>query len=232
MYKILFAIFLINHTSNTFSQEKVTIKRFNIIYSFTNIDRISEVYIDHQKKQYLTNNYFIHSSSNSIIHLQNTTTVQLSKKPKYTSLSNFTKTTCKYISKEIESISKNYRHRVMKLHNLSLPNDKYSFQTNGNKIVRGIWYDHYTDTYTANPSDLDIDHIISIKEVFCKNYMNWTLIQFEKYINSYTLATLIPANLNENRYKKNSSPTYLPPNPHFQPIFIDMKKLTSKIYNF
>ncbi len=42
--------------------------------------------------------------------------------------------------------------------------EKVTLDKKGCEVVKGKWYDPYTDKYFANPGDLDIDHFVPLGE--------------------------------------------------------------------
>ena len=41
-------------------------------------------------------------------------------------------------------------------------------------IVSGKWYDKYTGKYFTNPKDLDIDHLVPLKNAYISGASNWS----------------------------------------------------------
>lgn len=43
-----------------------------------------------------------------------------------------------------------------------------------NRIVSGRWYDKYTGKYFDDPKDLDIDHLVPLKNAYISGASNWS----------------------------------------------------------
>ncbi|XP_060085375.1 uncharacterized protein LOC132564765 [Ylistrum balloti] len=79
------------------------------------------------------------------------------------------------------------------------------------KVVSGEWYDPYTDTAYYNASEVDIDHIIPLKEAWLSGAKNWTRKQKRVFANDPD--NLIPVGKSINRKKGAKDPSqWLPPN--------------------
>ena len=81
-------------------------------------------------------------------------------------------------------------------------------------IRMGLWHDPYTDTMFEDASDLDIDHIIPLKEAHESGANKWSADQRGLFANDYQDArNLIPVWNSVNRSKGAKDPAeWLPPN--------------------
>jgi hypothetical protein len=55
----------------------------------------------------------------------------------------------------------------------------------GCEVVKGKWYDPYTDKYFTNPSDLDIDHFVPLGEVDRSGGHEWPKNKKMNYANDF-----------------------------------------------
>ena len=51
---------------------------------------------------------------------------------------------------------------------------KVTLDKKGCKVIKGRWYDLYTDKYFTNPNDLDVDHFVPLGEVDRSGGNKWT----------------------------------------------------------
>lgn len=91
---------------------------------------------------------------------------------------------------------------------------KFNLSTNADKsackIHRGKWYLPYTGQYTANPSDIDIDHIVTLKFAFEHGADKWSSEKKELFANDPQ--NLLPVKASANRSKgAKSIKEWLPP---------------------
>lgn len=78
------------------------------------------------------------------------------------------------------------------------------------KVITGKWYDPYSGEYFTNPSDLDIDHIVPLKETWRSGGNEWSKKQGEQYANDFDV--LIPVYKSLNRQKSDKDiAEWLPP---------------------
>ena len=62
----------------------------------------------------------------------------------------------------------NTRHEVLAEESLIKP------VISNNKVISGKWFDKYTGKYFTNPSDLDIDHLVPLKNAYISGASNWS----------------------------------------------------------
>ena len=74
----------------------------------------------------------------------------------------------------------NTRHEVLAEESLIKP------VISNNKVIKGKWFDKYTGKYFTNPSDLDIDHLVPLKNAHISGASNWSKKKKNRYYN-YTL---------------------------------------------
>lgn len=87
-----------------------------------------------------------------------------------------------------------------------------------NKVVYGKWFDKYTGKYFTNPNDLDIDHLVPLKNAYISGASNWSKRKKNRYYNYLKYDNhLIAVSKNVNRNKSDKSPVeWLPPNKEYQ----------------
>jgi hypothetical protein len=92
----------------------------------------------------------------------------------------------------------------------------------GCKVVKGKWYDPYTDKYFTNPRDLDIDHFVPLKEVDISGGWRWSEDKKMQYANDLDDPDiLIAVSKTANRAKGSKDPSdWLPPNVKYQCEYI------------
>ena len=106
----------------------------------------------------------------------------------------------------------NTRHEVLAEESLIKP------VISNNKVVSGKWFDKYTGKYFTNPSDLDIDHLVPLKNAYISGASNWSKKKKSRYYNYLKYDNhLIAVSKSANRNKSDKSPVdWLPPNEEYQ----------------
>ena len=106
----------------------------------------------------------------------------------------------------------NTRHEVLAEESLIKP------IVSNNKVVSGKWFDKYTGKYFTNPSDLDIDHLVPLKNAYISGASNWSKKKKNRYYNYLKYDNhLIAVSKSANRNKSDKSPVdWLPPNKDYQ----------------
>ena len=106
----------------------------------------------------------------------------------------------------------NTRHEVLAEESLINP------VISNNKVVAGKWFDKYTGKYFTNPSDLDIDHLVPLKNAYISGASNWSKKKKNRYYNYLKYDNhLIAVSKSANRNKSDKSPVeWLPPNKEYQ----------------
>ena len=106
----------------------------------------------------------------------------------------------------------NTRHEVLAEESLIKP------IVSNNKVVSGKWFDKYTGKYFTNPSDLDIDHLVPLKNAYISGASNWSKKKKSRYYNYLKYDNhLIAVSKSANRNKSDKSPVeWLPPNEDYQ----------------
>ena len=90
---------------------------------------------------------------------------------------------------------------------------KVTLDKKGCKVIKGRWYDLYTDKYFTNPNDLDVDHFVPLGEVDRSGGNKWTPDKKMKYANDLDdPEVLIAVDKSANRSKGDKDPSdWLPP---------------------
>ena len=91
-----------------------------------------------------------------------------------------------------------------------------------NRIISGKWYDKYTGKYFDNPKDLDIDHLVPLKNAYMSGASNWSKEKKNRYYNYLKNEHhLIAVSRSANRSKGDKSPIeWLPENEEYQCEYI------------
>lgn len=110
----------------------------------------------------------------------------------------------------------NTRHEVLAEESLIKP------VISNNKVIKGKWFDKYTGKYFTNPSDLDIDHLVPLKNAHISGASNWSKKKKNRYYNYLKYDNhLIAVSKSANRNKSDKSPVnWLPPNKEYQCEYI------------
>jgi hypothetical protein len=83
----------------------------------------------------------------------------------------------------------------------------------GCKVIEGDWLSPYDNVMHANPSNLDIDHMIPLKEAWDSGAWNWTAVQRQTFANDLSdPRALIAVTAGQNRSKSDRDPSnWIPP---------------------
>lgn len=75
----------------------------------------------------------------------------------------------------------------------------------------GSWYSVYDGETTSLPSDIDIDHMVPLKNAWISGAANWTTSQREAFANDLTHPQLIAVSDNSNQEKSDQDPSQWKP---------------------
>jgi hypothetical protein len=83
----------------------------------------------------------------------------------------------------------------------------------GCKVIEGDWLSPYDNVMHSNPSELDIDHMIPLKEAWDSGAWNWTSAQRQTFANDLSdPRALIAVTAGQNRSKSDRDPSnWIPP---------------------
>jgi hypothetical protein len=83
----------------------------------------------------------------------------------------------------------------------------------GCKVIEGDWFSPYDNVMYTNPSELDIDHMVPLKEAWDSGAWNWTAAQRQAFANDLSDArALIAVTAGQNRSKSDKDPSnWIPP---------------------
>jgi hypothetical protein len=83
----------------------------------------------------------------------------------------------------------------------------------GCKVIEGDWLSPYDNVMHTNPSDLDIDHMVPLKEAWDSGAWSWTAAQRQTFANDLSDArALIAVTAGQNRSKSDRDPSnWIPP---------------------
>ena len=106
----------------------------------------------------------------------------------------------------------NTRHEVLARESLVKP------VISNNRVISGKWYDKFTGKYFTNAKDLDIDHLVPLKNAHISGASNWGKEKKNEYYNYMKNENhLVAVSKGANRSKGNKSPVeWLPPNKEYQ----------------
>lgn len=87
----------------------------------------------------------------------------------------------------------------------------------GCKVISGWWNDPFTGNAYTDPADLDIDHLVPLKEAHLSGGHSWSAVRKEQYANDLSNPdTLIAVSRSANRSKgARDVAEWLPPNEDF-----------------
>jgi hypothetical protein len=87
----------------------------------------------------------------------------------------------------------------------------------GCKVIEGNWLSPYDNVAHTNPSELDIDHMIPLKEAWDSGARNWTPSQRQLFANDLSdPRALIAVTAGQNRSKSDRDPSnWIPPNTQY-----------------
>lgn len=110
----------------------------------------------------------------------------------------------------------NTRHEVLARESLIKP------LISNNRVISGKWYDKFTGKYFTNARDLDIDHLVPLKNAYESGASNWSKEKKNEYYNYMKNENhLIAVSKGANRSKGDKSPVeWLPPNKEYQCEYI------------
>jgi hypothetical protein len=112
----------------------------------------------------------------------------------------------------------NTRHEVLIAESI----ETVMLDKKGCEVVKGRWYDPYTNKYFTDPKDLDIDHFVPLGEVDKSGGHEWSKNKKMEYANDLdNPEVLISVDKSANRSKSDKDPSdWLPPNKKYQCEYI------------
>lgn len=101
------------------------------------------------------------------------------------------------------------------------------------KVKTGLWICPYTGRIITKPGDVDIDHVVPLMEVYTSGAEHWPLERRIQYANDLTSPNTLLATYNiVNRSKGERDPsTWMPPNIHYWPVYIQKWTDVKKTWN-
>lgn len=84
----------------------------------------------------------------------------------------------------------------------------------GCKVIEGDWYSPYDGRTHTDPAELDIDHVVALKEAWDSGAHSWSASRRRAFANDLTDArTLVAVTASVNRSKSDKDPSnWMPPN--------------------
>jgi len=80
-----------------------------------------------------------------------------------------------------------------------------------NRVASGLWICPYTGRVLRNPSDLDIDHLVSLGEIDAAGAQSWSLDQRTRFANDPDNLVAVASGANRSK-GDNDAYLWLPPN--------------------
>ena len=92
----------------------------------------------------------------------------------------------------------------------------------GCKVIEGDWLSPYDNAAHTNPSELDIDHMIPLKEAWDSGAWAWSAMQRQLFANDLTDSrSLIAVTAGQNRSKSDRDPSnWLPPRTQYRCTYL------------
>jgi hypothetical protein len=92
----------------------------------------------------------------------------------------------------------------------------------GCKVIEGDWLSPYDNVTHTNPSELDIDHMIPLKEAWDSGAWAWSVMKRQLFANDLTDArSLIAVTAGQNRSKSDRDPSnWLPPQTQYRCTYL------------
>lgn len=80
----------------------------------------------------------------------------------------------------------------------------FTMDAAGCRVITGMWRDYYTGLLYTDPSELDIDHLVPLKEIWDSGAIYWTTEELKDIFNNET--NLIVTHKSVNRSKGSREP--------------------------
>lgn len=90
----------------------------------------------------------------------------------------------------------------------------------GCRVIQGKWYGEYGGEYYTNPSELDIDHIVPLKEAYESGADKWTPKKRKQFSNDYENLIAVDRSLNRQKGAKDPA-EWLPPRTEYLCEYIE-----------
>lgn len=101
----------------------------------------------------------------------------------------------------------NERHELLE----QLSTGSVHYSDNGCRVIRGRWNDPYTGKIFFNSSDVDVDHVVALKQAWNKGASAWTDEKRERFANDPINLLVVDDGVNQSKGAK-SVLEWLPPN--------------------
>lgn len=98
------------------------------------------------------------------------------------------------------------------------------------KVIQGKWYGVYSNQYYTNPKELDIDHIVPLKEAWDSGASKWTDTKREDFANDYENLIAVKNSLNRQKGAKDPA-QWLPPHLEYHCEYISRWVYIKKKYS-
>ena len=105
-----------------------------------------------------------------------------------------------------------------------------ALSADGCAVLRGRWYDPYTDSSVTDPRDLDVDHLVPLGEAHRSGADRWDPARRQAFANDLTHPdTLIAVDRSANRSKADGDPlSWLPPAWGYRCAYIERWRATKR----
>lgn len=119
--------------------------------------------------------------------------------------------------KDIDGDGCDARQQVLKRDSLTFPQVDYPC-----RVIEGDWLSPYDGARWTQPSDVDIDHVVALKEAWDSGAWQWTTARRTAYANDTTdRRTLLAVTDNVNQQKSDKDPSnWLPPRSSYRCTYI------------
>lgn len=109
----------------------------------------------------------------------------------------------------------NERHELLE----TLSTGPVHYSDDNCRVVRGRWNDPYTGKVFFDSSDVDVDHIVSLKRAWDAGASSWSDEQRERFANDPVNLLVVDDSTNQSKGAK-SVFTWLPPNKKFHCAYV------------
>jgi hypothetical protein len=107
------------------------------------------------------------------------------------------------------------RNEILLLNSLT----EVTLDNSGCRVVQGDWFDVYSGSLISDPSEIDIDHIVSLSHAWSGGAALWTEQELIAFANDFDNLIITASGI--NRSKNDSTPLgWLPPSEEFQCEFV------------
>lgn len=96
---------------------------------------------------------------------------------------------------------------------------------NAGEVVAGLWLDPYTGQVFRDPGELDVDHVLSLREIDAAGGAGMTTEQRARVANDLDNLLVVSASANRSKGSRNAA-EWLPPNLAYCIEYLDRRRAT------